>query len=302
MAKKRCKDRYLYYRYGEPKDRAKAQAILSGPLRAATVSSIMDRLSDWRSSPFEHEGECVHAFRSFFCTAGHSWDVAHEEASNLVNEALRAIGAKRPSWEEAQRWYALTAEQCRWCAREIPELVLTRFRGVPYCSTTCAGLALEHHDRGQATKQDLTYQYTLRFVTAQARPTRECRQCNQHFHPKEDSQAFCSKACISESLKRVADRHCKHCGGLFRPLKRHGEFCSKKCSTRSRYDALPVKPCEHCGTEFKMTNPGRKYCSTRCLRIMAARYEKERRKGTRRPGKVVRLTIAVFDDWFREAA
>jgi hypothetical protein len=102
-------------------------------------------LRDAEPTPFALQGACTHALRGELCLRGWPFDVAHEEADKLVKAALDLVGAKRPSWEMGQAWYAhpdlLTRTRCARCARPLPEGHRL------WCSTTCGDAARHAHYR-----------------------------------------------------------------------------------------------------------------------------------------------------------
>ena len=68
--------------------------------RAELVRVLAAIMREAEPTYFALEGPLRHAIRSAFCEAGSSWAVADASAADLVGEALRSIGAKRPRWEE----------------------------------------------------------------------------------------------------------------------------------------------------------------------------------------------------------
>lgn len=61
---------------------------------------------DWRNGEtptlLNHEGALRALLRSGFCLGGMGWALANETAIEIVTEAFRKAGAKRPAWKESQ--------------------------------------------------------------------------------------------------------------------------------------------------------------------------------------------------------
>jgi hypothetical protein len=93
-------------------------------------------------TPFAREGLLIAAGRSaIVLRGGWTWRDAGRAAREVVHEALRAIGAKRPSWAEASTpHYAqagsfslLERIRCRMCGLKIPP------ENRVFCSPRCYG-------------------------------------------------------------------------------------------------------------------------------------------------------------------
>jgi hypothetical protein len=91
-------------------------------------------------TPFAREGWLIAAVRKALILAGNwTWRDADRAAREVVHEALRAIGAKRPSWKEASTpHYAqndafnlIERTRCRQCGLKIPP------ENRRFCSARC---------------------------------------------------------------------------------------------------------------------------------------------------------------------
>ncbi|WP_350460461.1 hypothetical protein [Amaricoccus sp.] len=81
-------------------------------------------------TPFAREGWAIAAVRSAILLRGAwTWRDADRAAREVVHEALKAIGAKRPSWREASTPHYAQADaftlyertRCRQCGWKLPE-------------------------------------------------------------------------------------------------------------------------------------------------------------------------------------
>lgn len=86
-------------------------------------------------SLFTYEGPFIVELRSSLCLIGWPWDVADQTARDVVGEALRQAGAKRPPWSEGQRSFVqndVTRDTvCRHCGLAL------RRNYVSFCSSSC---------------------------------------------------------------------------------------------------------------------------------------------------------------------
>jgi hypothetical protein len=91
-------------------------------------------------TPFAREGWLIAAVRSaIILSGGWTWKDADRAARDVVHEALRAIGAKRPEWDEAHNPHYAQAgtftlyerTRCRQCGWKLPE------ENKIYCTERC---------------------------------------------------------------------------------------------------------------------------------------------------------------------
>lgn len=73
--------------------------------RAYIVRIISSILAGAEPTRFAFEATCRHAVRSRLCLNGWSWAAADDLAADIVKDALRRLGAKRPTWKEGQPEY-----------------------------------------------------------------------------------------------------------------------------------------------------------------------------------------------------
>lgn len=331
---------YTEYRHGKPKP-VTLPRVFKHDDRRHVIHDVIDIMSDWRHSPFENEGSTRAGIRSALCLQGYRWEVSDHEAALLVGEAIKAVGAARPSWEQGQRDYYAASVYCRWCAVPLPEEEQLGQRNGQYCSGVCAKAALTYRIRASDCRDRSIIETAYRAVRREASPERTCEECgisfkpfafsrvsqkyctticrdkaNRKYHakpcavcqepffPKRPSQYFCSKACMGESMKTIQERTCSHCGDVFRPKNEwggRGNFCSKECTYASLRVPKFERVCGCCGEPFLAKMARAKYCSRKCILVM------DKRKRRQTPAVIPfvpmhMLTAEVFDGWFRRAA
>lgn len=92
------------------------------------------------ASIFGLEGPLRHAIRSDLCLQGWSWTDADIMAREMLEEVFRVVRAKRPSWNEGQREWAIAAgtlierTRCVRCCKPLPE---GHFK---FCGDLCSGV------------------------------------------------------------------------------------------------------------------------------------------------------------------
>lgn len=271
--------------------------ILKGAERRSLLSRTVAALRGWNASPFEHEGCCRAALRSTFVLMGHSWARADNEAHNLVSEGLKKIGAIRPNWEQGQREYTISVDNCLWCACEIVSSDTSGGRKNRYCSPSCAGMALAYRKvTGESVHLNKSLESASRMVNRTKTSVRSCQQCGAHFHPVREAspQIYCSHACRGLARKTVPDRACLHCGELFK-AKNDKVYCSMRCYAAGGRTVEYEKACLWCQEIFTARSPQAGYCCK-------AHQQNAYRLVQRHKGNVVTLTPAIFDSWFQEAA
>lgn len=131
-------------------------------LATARRKALVDRcaviLRAGEPTCFAFEANCRHSLRAGLCLNGWSWARADTEAAEIVAEALRRIGARRPTWREGQPRYTqegfspIERSRCIWCARGLPD---DRWL---YCCTTCSQRA--RHVR--RVRDERAYDYAAR--------------------------------------------------------------------------------------------------------------------------------------------
>lgn len=261
---------YSDFRYGSPKKKkAFKKRLLNDGKRRHVVGRIVDQLSKYRLSKFEFEGACRHGLRAALCLKGHSWARADHEAAMLVEEALRQIGAVRPSWDEGQREYSEPRENCAWCGVLVPEEILnTGKRHQNYCCTECARAALTHRRLVDSRRESSAYKDAFD-ILQRSEQSRKCELCGKSYRPLFGSGKFCSMECSSESQATRPTLKCEECGTSFTARLSHGKrarFCSPACKTAHGHDEQYEKQCLACGQTFRAKLQRAEFCSRSCNR------------------------------------
>jgi hypothetical protein len=94
-------------------------------------------------TPFAREGMLIAAVRSaIILRGGWTWRDADRASREVVHEALRAIGAKRPTWKEASTPHYAQSDaftmyertRCRQCGGKLPP------ENRAFCGARCRSL------------------------------------------------------------------------------------------------------------------------------------------------------------------
>src|SRR5690606_14925434 len=131
--------------------------------------------------------------RHRLCEKGYGWSRSDAEAAAIVTEALRVIGARRPTWAEGQPDHVIPIEACQWCGGFLESEYSAKQHASRkvFCSTRCSNAsrnaALERAlgpgiGRGNAASDLLN-------------PFVPCRQCGKLFAPAKYTRIYCSQAC-----------------------------------------------------------------------------------------------------------
>lgn len=216
--------------------------------RETMTAAVMRILDCGRSSKFEYEASCRHGLRSGFCLDGHAWAAADKLAGEIVAEALRRIGAVRPTWQQGQpEWtqfgFAPVKRYfCERCAKPIPEdRGSNNGLAVRFCSDRCAHAASEA--RSQRSGARVSVAEHLARCAARTQRTREeraryCAQCGKHFLTARKISVYCSPAC-QNAARRLSPRACAHCSAMFQPNYRAAKFCGMRCKVESQRAPKP---------------------------------------------------------------
>lgn len=120
-----------------PKPRKpKANTVTEG-YRRTLIDQIVAIMRKGEPSVFAFEGFMRHGIRSGLCRRGWDWHDADALAADVVGAALARLGAKRPTWQQAQpEWvqYGVTLierERCVNCGWQLPE------GHTKFCSSRC---------------------------------------------------------------------------------------------------------------------------------------------------------------------
>lgn len=230
---------------GQKRDKRKARNGLTAQDRTI-LPRVIAILESGQSSKFQFEAACRHGLRSSFCLAGINWAKADARASAIVTEALRRIGAERPTWQMAQpEWTAdgfapIERTRCAHCGGTIPPDRTergSRFgKAVIYCSILCVQAAAAK--RARLSGEQLSRAEHLARCAARRERTLaaeiECKHCGKPFRPGYNihRHQFCSKACADAGKtnpRRLAERACVGCGGMFKPKHGTSKYCSPAC-------------------------------------------------------------------------
>lgn len=285
------------YRYGSAKKAIRLAPVWSGDKRTHRVSLVMDMLADWRLSPFEHEGSSRAGIRSALCLEGHGWDRADVTAADVVAEALRRMGARRPSWDQGQPEYTIGRDACIRCRGPIPPELSVGERSRGFCSAECARATMGQRRLRVMREATAAYQDAMDTIRRAEHDPVECASCGKTFRPLVPDGKFCSRACSAEAQKTRGHRTCMQCGKVFYPKrivgKNAGLFCSVKCRSAHGFTTRFSKTCAICGTAFVAKLDSAACCSMPCTRL---HYQFKVGKPPRR------LTALVFDYVCRVAA
>lgn len=287
---------YSVYRYG-PKNpvslagpKFKPEPIVRGQKRRHLVDRVLDLLRDWRSSPFENEGAALAGLRSAFCLKGHDWSRSDHQASALIAEALRLMGAERPSFEEAQRGHPLGSDYCHWCFCAIDED--DRSRGRRFCSVECARMGVLHMARKTNHHYGAVLRSAIRMLDADKADPRACEYCGMMFKSDRAETRFCSNRCAGMHKagdRLLLDRQCEHCHITYKPVTQVQRYCSQSCSQRAKLKAEAEslsgvrRNCGHCGRSFQPETKTSLYCSRKCQKAFNARKWNEKTRVTTPP-------------------
>ncbi|RWK06522.1 hypothetical protein [Mesorhizobium sp.] len=251
---------------------------LSRDRRKHLIETAAAILQQGHPTHFAYEGATTHGLRSSLCLQGWPWLDADTAAKDVVDAALRQIGAVRPTWQQGQISYTeeSTIDHTR-CANEDcgrPVAIGDNGRWRKYCSSECMS---RHHakmaDRfgfRRTRAEYLAFHAANREKRKQATAQRDCAWCGRmflHLDRRSEPQAYCCDACrkaaVSAALRKLAEKACARCGTMFRPKYAKAKFCGKECMALAF--SRPVKPCEACGNLFrpKFKNDER-FCGPTC--------------------------------------
>lgn len=174
--------------------RRRTSRSINAKRREALVVRVMKVLDQHNNTVFEFEGACRHHVRSELCLEGWRWDHADALAAEVLEAALRRLGAQRPSWEEGQHLHAqhgyilFKRTRCVRCGWQIP----TEDPRAVFCSTACQ--AAEYRERHQEHMRAYDYAYRLK-----RRSTHECIYCGRPFERYAERKVqpkYCSPGCF----------------------------------------------------------------------------------------------------------
>ncbi len=283
-----------------PKPKATRRDRRKGLHREPIVKAIARILDAGEPTKFAFEAACRHGLRARLCLAGTSWASADKFAGEIVAEALRRLGAARPSWLEGQPDAAQVSGERRWtcaykhCGRPIPEDRGERIGGlgVKYCSDRCAQLAADK--RNQYTLVNASAAAAAAYRAARGSGaqgfTKVCIGCGETFSAplkwRETHRQYCSTQCRDKHILKWAPRPCAVCGKTFKPVKRGNKYCSRECMGIGSVKPGGERTCKRCGTVFTVRWPcsPKQFCSRKCgidnalaASLNAARHRQQER-------------------------
>lgn len=270
--------------------------VFNSDKRKHVVDRMLDIMRDWRETPFETEGPLRAALRSALCLEGHGWPRSDAEAASVVAQCLSILGAKRPDWEEGQREYTVSPDQCSRCQGPIPTEFLISQRKTRFCSDVCARAALADRDFRIRHHSDQAYAAAHDVIARSRNPPKPCRQCGRPFRTRHATNAslYCSPVC-SGLASRVAPtvRQCVQCGKAFELKNGDEAFCSRECYWKADRPKITAE-CIWCHRAFEAKGKKAKFCGNTC-----STYYYNMKLGRAIPR---RLSPPVFDYVFRMAA
>jgi endogenous inhibitor of DNA gyrase (YacG/DUF329 family) len=252
---------------------------------AAIVADVARILDAGRSSKFEFEAACRTGLRSGFCLEGRTWKFADAYAAAIVKEALRKLGAERPTWWQGQpEWTQdgfapIDYYYCQRCGKPIPEdRKPTAGQALKFCSKLCSDVVAAR--RSAISGERLTMAERLAAWAAQSKRTmqersRHCDHCGRYFLTKRRDRKFCSPECQAKGQIRHREVPCAVCGKPFRQqlaVQSHKrqekgltKYCSLACTVAAR-KRRATRTCPVCGEQFPQRSSSAKtqYCSRRC--------------------------------------
>ena len=258
--------------------------IFRGEKRSAMIRAVMDQMRDWRLSPFESEASMHHGLRSGLCLDAHGWKRSAIEATMLVGEALRLLGAERPSFAEGQRQYTIPRENCLWCNVPLSEVEGVR-PSQRFCSPECARFHLTHRDLEEGERNGAMITAAARLIRSGRLPEIECANpdCGTVFRPYLPDNRYCCKSCAQKAQPRALKRRlCPGCNKTFMPKYSAQKTCSYPCHHRVRVEATKreaaLRPCPNCLGYFRPASHNTAFCSQECSREMFNGFRREARR------------------------
>jgi hypothetical protein len=185
----------------------KVRPILTVAKHNQLVDRAMDILGEWRLSPFEHEEPVRHGLRIGLCLEGNGWGRADLEAASIVDDALRKLGAARPTFAQGQREYTVSSDYCAWCHCPIEEE--SRFGSRRFCSADHARAALAHRAMTLQRYDQAALSNAYRLIAKEEAPPRQCGHCGKSFKSEIRNARFCSLRCNGDALRQLPDKQCE---------------------------------------------------------------------------------------------
>jgi hypothetical protein len=125
--------------------------------RRHIVRTVAAILATAEPTPFALEASCRHAIRSRLCLRGWTWAKSDDMAADIVRDALKRVGAQRPTWLQGQPEWAnegfapILRTRCIRCSARLPE------GHWKFCSQLCGQAHFHNQSRIQAATEGEAY-------------------------------------------------------------------------------------------------------------------------------------------------
>lgn len=129
--------------------------------RAHMVRVVASILATGEPTPFALEATCRHALRSRLCLRGWGWAAADAMAAGIVADALKRMGAVRPTWKQGQpEWTTegfapIQRTRCVRCHTPLPE------GHTKFCSQLCGQAHFDNQVRIEAAAAGEAYELVV---------------------------------------------------------------------------------------------------------------------------------------------
>ena len=184
------------------------------------VKMLINLMAAADPSPFALEGVAVALFRSRQCLAGWRFEFADLMARSIVAESLKRVGARRPSWDEGQLWYArhfvyrwvVLAEErqpfCATCGARISDAKNSGSRR--WCSEKCRYIGQGEEQGGAFKCGCCGAKFRRRWAPgSQPKPkycSKGCQMKHRHAEQKGELRQLIAAAPPEESSAALARR------------------------------------------------------------------------------------------------
>lgn len=259
--------------------RPRQKPILRGEKRQHLINQVIDAMRRSKPSLFAKEGRVRHGLRQWLCLDGYAWARADHEAEAVTGEALRLLGATRPSPDEAHWQHTISPDYCLWCQGSIEDE--NRSRGQRFCSIDCARLALTYRQQERHRAADAVAQSAYIMIRRKESPPRPCKSCGKPFQSASEKVVYCSAKCVRAAKgDLIGERRCLQCDAPFAPSGRKVRCCSQACARTYQIEqfraSTPELSCGCCKAIFRPANAQAKFCSHRCAQLVSRKAYRAR--------------------------